>query len=157
MFWLLSQCLPRTNMTPHTNQCLEITLLPAGPSPCWFHPCDYHRNLYINSWWFIVGCGGKNPCSSWTTKKNPPSEDLDSVIGDPDPAPGDTIELRKCENLGAAVGKPGFHCADWQTESWSVAKREEEAPCMKTWETECRLHALRSSITVHLWESLLGT
>lgn len=46
-------------------------------------------------------------------KKNPPSEDLDSVIGDPDPAPGDTIELRKCENLGAAVGKPGFHSADW--------------------------------------------
>lgn len=36
-------------------------------------------------------------------KKNPPSEDLDSVIGDPDPAPGDTFELRKRENLGAAL------------------------------------------------------
>lgn len=75
-------------------------------------------------------------------KKNPPSENLDYVIGDPDPVPGDTIELRKCEDLGAAVGKPRSHCADWQTMSWSVAKREEEAPCMKTWETECRLHAL---------------
>lgn len=74
-------------------------------------------------------------------KKNPPSEDLDSVIGDPDPAPGDTVELRKGENLGVAVGKLRFHCADWQTESWSVAKREEGAPCMKTTETECRLHA----------------
>lgn len=73
--------------------------------------------------------GKKNLLLKLNNEKNSPSEDLNSVIGDPDPAPRDTIKLRKWENQGATVGDPGFHCADCKQRVglWPREKRKHHA------------------------------